>query len=129
MMEASLIFYFEQDGLNIHNNYYWTVSKDYGGEGPKHEDQAHLEHFVYIALKPLPPRTIEERVAAESARLVASGQAAELEARNPFNALDVIDEMDREVQEMRAREREIDRELLELRQREREKRGRDDAST
>lgn len=131
MMEASLIFYFEHDGLNIHNNYNWTVSKDYGGEGPKHEDQAHLEHFVYIALKPLPPRTIEERVAAESARLVASGQAAELEARNPFNALEVYDEidLDREVQEMRAREREIDRELLELRQREREKGGHDDAST
>ena len=68
-------------------------------------------------------------MAAESAPLVASGQAAELEARNPFNALDVYDEMDREVQEMRAREREIDRELLELRQREREKRGHDDAST
>ena len=131
MMEASLIFYFEHDGLNIHNNYNWTVSKDYGGEGPKHEDQAHLEHFVYIALKPLPPRTIEERVAAESARLDASGQAAELEARNPFNALEVYDEidLDREMQEMRAREREIDRELLELRQQEREKGGHDDAST
>ena len=130
-MEASLIFYFEHDGLNIRNNYNWTVSKDYGGEGPKHEDQAHLEHFVYIALKPLPPRTIEERVAAESARLVASGQAAELEARNPFNAFEVYDEidLDREMQEMRAREREIDRELLELQQREREKRGHDDAST
>ena len=27
MMEASLIFYFEQDGLNIHNNDNWTVSR------------------------------------------------------------------------------------------------------
>ena len=129
-IEASLIFYFEHDGLNINNNYNWTVSKDYGGEGPKHEDQAHLEHFVYIALKPLPPRTEEEREAAASARLVASGEAArlaELEARNPYaNALEYLDEMDRNVQEMRAREREIDRERLELRQRERDH---DDAST
>ena len=106
-MEASLIFYFEHDGLNIHNNYNWTVSKDYGGEGPKHEDQAHLEHFVYIALKPLPPRNFEEREAAASARLVASGQAAELEARDPFNALDVLDEMDREVLELQRQEREL----------------------
>ena len=70
-------------------------------------------------------------MAAEPAPLVASGQAAELEARNPFNALEVYDEidLDREVQEMRAREREIDRELLELRQQEREKGGHDDAST
>ena len=77
-MEASIIFHIEQDGMNIDNNYNWTVSMDYGGEGPKHEDQAHLEHFVYIALKPLPPRTSEEQEAAASARLVASGQAAVL---------------------------------------------------
>ena len=132
-MEASLIFYFEHDGLNIRNNYNWTVSKDYGGEGPKHEDQAHLEHFVYIALKPLPPRTIEERVAAESARLVASGQAAilaELEARNPFRILgEVMDQMDHEMLELQARnqeiDREIDRDLLELQRRERELQGSD----
>ena len=132
-MEASIIFHIEQDGMNIDNNYNWTVSMDYGGEGPKHEDQAHLEHFVYIALKPLPPRTSEEKEAAHSARLVASGQAAvlaELEARNPYaNALEYLDEMDRNVQEMREREREIDRELLELQQQEREKRGHDDVST
>ena len=132
-MEASLIFHIEQDGMNIDNNYNWTVSMDYGGEGPKHEDQAHLEHFVYIALKPLPPRTSEEQEAAASARLVASGQAAvlaELEARNPYaNALEYLDEMDRNVQEMREREREIDRDLLELQQQEREKRGHDDVST
>ena len=47
----------------------------------------------------------------------------------PANALEYLDEMDRDVQKMREREREIDRELLELQQQEREKRGNDDVST
>ena len=58
-----------------------------GGEGPIQEDDAHKEHFVYVALKPLPPRTSEERQAAASARSVASGEAAvlaQLEASNPL---------------------------------------------
>ena len=76
--------------MNIDNNYNWTVSRDYGGEGPENEDDAHNEHFVYMVLKPLLPQTDEERQAAASARLVASGEAAvlaQLEASNPFAGL------------------------------------------
>ena len=90
MMEASIIFHLERDGINIDNNLNWTVSGDYGGEGPIQEDDAHKEHFVYVALKPLPPRTAEERQAAASARSVASGEAAvlaQLEASNPLAGL------------------------------------------
>ena len=39
---------------NIGSNINWTISCDYGGEGPKHDFEAHLEHFVYLALVPLP---------------------------------------------------------------------------
>ena len=54
MMEASLILQLEQRATNIENNINWTTSCDYGGEGPKHECEAHLEHFVYLAVVPLP---------------------------------------------------------------------------
>ena len=54
MMEASLILQLEQMELNIDNNRNWTTSCDYGGEGPKHDEEQHLEHFVYLALVPLP---------------------------------------------------------------------------
>ena len=54
MMEASLILQLEQRATNIENNTNWTTSCDYGGEGPKHDGEAHLEHFVYLALVPLP---------------------------------------------------------------------------
>ena len=95
MMEAALIFHIEYSCLNIDNNYNWTVSRDYGGEGPDNEDEAHNEHFVYIVVKPLLPRTAEERQAAASARLVASGEAAvlaQLEASNPYaNAMEILD--------------------------------------
>ena len=95
MLEASLIRHFETTGLNMKNNYNWTVSQDYGGEGPDNEDEAHKEHFVYLVVKPLPPQTAEERQAAASARLVASGEAAvlaQLEASNPYaNAMEILD--------------------------------------
>ena len=52
-LEASLIMVTERGRINIDNNINWTTSKDYGGEGPRGADQAHTEHFVYVALKPL----------------------------------------------------------------------------
>ena len=89
MMEAALIFHLEYSCLNIDNNYNWTVSRDYGGEGPDKEHEAHNEHFVYIVVKPLLPKTAEERQAAASARLVASGEA---EVSNPYaNAMEILD--------------------------------------
>ena len=54
MLEASLIFHLEQRSTNIENNINWTTSCDYGGEGPKHDGEAHTEHFVYLAVVPLP---------------------------------------------------------------------------
>ena len=52
MLEASLILHFETNAVNIENNLNWTIASDYGGEGPTREDEAHLEHYVYIALEP-----------------------------------------------------------------------------
>ena len=52
MLEGTLIMQFEYTGTNIAYNYNYTTLKDYGGEQPLGEDEAH-EHFVYIALKPL----------------------------------------------------------------------------
>ena len=54
MMEASLILQLEQTALNVNSNINWTTSCDYGGEGPKHDDEARCEHFVYLAVAPLP---------------------------------------------------------------------------
>ena len=54
MMEASLILHLEEKRLNIEHNLNWTTSCDYGGEGPKGLAEAHLEHYVYLAVKPLP---------------------------------------------------------------------------
>ena len=81
-MEASLIFYFEHDGLNINNNYNWTVSKDYGGEGPIRQCpyEAPEPHFVYIALKPLPPQTDHERRMADFVKSFQAPTAASAQA-------------------------------------------------
>ena len=68
MMEASLTLQLEQMELNIDNNINWTTSCDYGGEGPKHDDEAHREHFVYLAVAPL-PRLIRPITTAASAQL------------------------------------------------------------
>ena len=54
VMEASLILQLETNGLNIEYTMKSTTSCDYGGEGPKHDDEAHCEHFVYLAVVPLP---------------------------------------------------------------------------
>ena len=67
MMESSLILHFETTAINAAYNYNWTTACDYGGEGPTREDEAHLEHFVYLAVKPLPP-TAESMAAAASAQ-------------------------------------------------------------
>ena len=68
MMEASLILQLEETSLNVDNNIIWTTSCDYGGEGPKHDDEAHREHFVYLAVAPL-PRLIRPITTAASAKL------------------------------------------------------------
>ena len=54
------------------------ISADYGGEGEITQGLHDLpdRHFVYIALRPLPLRTAENRQAAASAQSVASGQSA-----------------------------------------------------
>ena len=67
MMESSLILHFETTAINAAYNYNWTTACDYGGEGPTREDEVHLEHFVYLAVKPLPP-TAESMAAAASAQ-------------------------------------------------------------
>ena len=66
MMEASLILLLENEAVNIENNINWTVSTDYGGEGPRHDP--HLEHFVYVAVKPLLRRLEDEAAAASALR-------------------------------------------------------------
>ena len=65
-MEASLILQLETNGLNIGNNRNWTTSCDYGGEGPNRQDEAHLEQYVYLAVKPLPLSAEELRAAASA---------------------------------------------------------------
>ena len=54
------------------------IAADYGGEGPITENpyDKPTVHFVYIALRPLPLQTAENRQAAASAQSVASGQSA-----------------------------------------------------
>ena len=54
MLEASLILQLEEKAVNMQNNINWTVSCDYGGEGGRMHHEAHLKHYVYVALKPLP---------------------------------------------------------------------------
>ena len=53
-LEACLIMQLESRDINMANNYNWTTSCDYGGEGPKPEEDALAEHFVYLAVIPLP---------------------------------------------------------------------------
>ena len=54
-LEASLIYEFERGSTNIANNTNWLKSCDYGGEGPRAEVDAHEEHFVYLAVRPIAP--------------------------------------------------------------------------
>ena len=56
MMEASLILQLEDKEVNIANNINWTTSMDYGGEGYKPANESDLEHFVYLAVRPLAMR-------------------------------------------------------------------------
>ena len=65
-MEASLILQLADKAVNIENNMNWTTSCDYGGEGPNPREEAHLEHYVYLALKPLPRRLADEAAAASA---------------------------------------------------------------
>ena len=54
ILEASLIHHFECTAVNIAHNRNCKTSSAYSCEGPNRESEAH-EHFVYIAVKPLPP--------------------------------------------------------------------------
>ena len=82
-MEANLILQLEDKAVNIENNMNWTTSCDYGGEGPPPSaDGAHIEHYVYLAIKPLPLKhdddvwLQEERDAAASALQKEEREAA-----------------------------------------------------
>ena len=50
-LEASLIYEFEKSNRNININL--NKSCDYGGEGPRAEEDAQEEHFVYLAVTPI----------------------------------------------------------------------------
>ena len=52
-LEASLIYSLENDHTNIGHNINWVRSCDYGGEGPRLAGEAHEEHFVYLAVRPI----------------------------------------------------------------------------
>ena len=78
MMMVEAMLHFETIAVNIDRSINWTTSCDYGGEGPTRQDEAHLEHYVYLALKPLPP-TVEEWTAA-SAQTVDEWTAASARA-------------------------------------------------
>ena len=52
MLEASLISHFEITGLNMHNNYNWTIGSDPRRESHKDGAEVHAEHYVYLALHP-----------------------------------------------------------------------------
>ena len=52
-LEASLIYELEISSTNIKHNVNWLMSCDYGGEGPRAEHEAHEEHFVYLAVRPV----------------------------------------------------------------------------
>ena len=66
IMEASLIYQLEEKTVNIEHNMNWTTSCDYGGEGPKGESEAHLPHYVYLALRPLQRMPGDEAAAASA---------------------------------------------------------------
>ena len=64
-MEASLILHLEDKAVNIDNSINWTLSCDYGGEGNNNPEEAFREHYVYIAVKPLPQTAASAREHAE----------------------------------------------------------------
>ena len=54
----------ERDHTNIDHNINWVRSCDYGGEGPRLAADAHEEHFVYLAVRPIPSGEIAIAAAA-----------------------------------------------------------------
>ena len=44
----SHILQIEANSVNMENNINWAMSCDCGGEGPTADDEAHVEHFVYL---------------------------------------------------------------------------------
>ena len=77
MMEASLILQLERMAVNIENNINWTISCDYGGEGRKKDDEAHFEHYVYLAVKPLPRTRLALALAGDEAAAASAHQHEE----------------------------------------------------
>ena len=57
VMEAAIILELEREQVNLANNINYTTSMDYGGEGPKNADEAQAQHFVYLAVAPVPAYT------------------------------------------------------------------------
>ena len=52
-MEAAFICELERGHTNIAHDINWVKPCDYGGEGPRATDEAHEEHVVYMAVKPI----------------------------------------------------------------------------
>lgn len=52
-LEAALIYELERGHTNIAHNNNWVKSCDYGGEVPRAAGEAHEEHVVYMAVKPI----------------------------------------------------------------------------
>ena len=85
MLEAAIIHHLEYSRLNLMYNCNYRMCLDYTRYAC--EDEAHREHYVYLAVKPLPPQTVEERVAAASAQSVAQLEAS-------FPELQISDDVD-----------------------------------
>ena len=83
MIEASLISHFEISGLNIHNNYNWTISSDPRRESPNDQREAHTEHYVYLALHPA-QITSDDSTAVSAPELPAGEHFGDL-----FDAIDL----------------------------------------
>ena len=82
MLAASIIYELERSGLNIDRNYNYTINMTYGGEdeyttGPYDRPEP---HWVYIALKPLPPQTDHERRMADFVKSFHAPTAASAQA-------------------------------------------------
>jgi hypothetical protein len=67
-LEASLILEFEKWTQNHQNNINWIRSCDYGGEGPNPPADAHAEHVVYLAVRPITPSVWNSSAAGKNAK-------------------------------------------------------------
>ena len=78
MLAASIIYELERSGVNIDRNYNYTINMTYGGEDPYRTGPYDRPepHWVYIALKPLPPQGYDEQRMAEFVKSVQAPTAA-----------------------------------------------------